>query len=152
MTSTAQTYPLFRLLSYMKPFQRQYRLATFYSFMNKLFDIFPEILIGGAVDVVVNQKSSWIAKLMGLEDMSMQLLVLGVITFLAWGFESVFQYLYSVQWRNLAQVVEHRLRMDCYRHIQGAKQQDVERTPMGQIITIMVNRQNTHFHSREVYQ
>jgi len=97
MTSTAQTYPLFRLLSYMKPFQRQYRLATFYSFMNKLFDIFPEILIGGAVDVVVNQKSSWIAKLMGLEDMSMQLLVLGVITFLAWGFESVFQYLYSAQ-------------------------------------------------------
>ena len=137
MTAASQTYPLFRLLSYMKPFQWQYRLATFYSFMNKLFDIFPEILIGGAVDVVVNQRASWIAKLTGMEDMSMQLFLLGLLTFLAWGFESVFQYLYSIQWRNLAQTVEHRLRMDCYRHIQNARLEDVERTPIGQIIAIM---------------
>ena len=110
-------YPLFRLLSYMRSDRREYLLASFYSVLNKLFDIFPEILIGGAVDVVVNQKNSWLAKLLGDPSMMLQLFVLGALTLLAWGFESVFQYLYSVKWRNLAQAVEHRLRMETYQHI-----------------------------------
>ncbi|MDP1602414.1 MAG: ABC transporter ATP-binding protein [Legionella sp.] len=127
-------YPLFRLLSYMKQDKRDYLTAISYSVLNKLFDIFPEILIGGAVDVVVNRKFSWLAKLLGNQNLMFQLVVLGVLTFIAWSLESVFQYLYSVKWRNLAQSVEHRLRMQTYQHIQAAKMHDVENTSIGQLI------------------
>lgn len=137
MSNRAKQYPLLRLLSYMKPYRFHYRLAVLFSSLNKLFDIFPEILIGGAVDVVVNQKHSWLAKLTGMSNMTAQLFVLGLLTFLAWSLESLFQYLYSLKWRNLAQTVEHSLRMDCYRHIQKAHMHNVEQTSMGQIISIM---------------
>jgi ATP-binding cassette, subfamily B, bacterial len=118
----------------MKPDKRDYLTATSYSVLNKLFDIFPEILIGAAVDVVVNRKFSWLAKLLGNPNLMFQLIVLGVLTFIAWSLESVFQYLYSVKWRNLAQSVEHRLRMQTYQHIQGAQMHDVENTSVGQLI------------------
>ncbi|CDZ78717.1 Lipid A export ATP-binding/permease protein MsbA [Legionella massiliensis] len=127
-------YPLLRLLSYMKGQRKDYLTAALYSVLNKLFDIFPEVLIGAAVDVVVNRKHSWLAKLLGNPDMLFQLFMLGMLTFIAWGLESVFQYLYSVKWRNLAQSVEHRLRMDTYQHIQDARMQDIDKTALGQLI------------------
>jgi len=128
-------YPLLRLLSYMRGKQRDYLLASLYSVLNKLFDIFPEILIGGAVAVVVNQHDSWLAKLTGYHNMLTQLLMLGAMTFSAWGLESWFQYLYSLKWRNLAQVVENKLRMETYQHIQGANLHRIESVPTGQLTT-----------------
>ena len=127
-------YPLLRLLRYMRGERRSYLLASLYSVLNKLFDIFPEVLIGAAVDVVVNRKASLLAHLMGDPNMMTQLIVLGLITFVAWSFESVFQYLYSVQWRNLAQTVEHRLRMETYSHIQSARMEDIDKSNAGQLI------------------
>lgn len=130
----ASQYPLLRLLRYMQGERRSYLLASLYSVLNKLFDIFPEILIGAAVDVVVNRKASLLARLMGDPNMMTQLIVLGVITFAAWACESIFQYLYSVQWRNLAQTVEHRLRMETYSHIQSARMEDIDNSKIGQLI------------------
>ena len=85
--------------------------------MNKLFDIFPEILLGIAVNMVVSKHNSWIAQLTGITSIFAQLVVLGIITFFIWACESLFQYLYNLKWRNLAQKVEHKLRIDAYRHI-----------------------------------
>ncbi len=130
----SSAYPLLRLLSYMKDDKRDYLLASFYSILNKLFDIFPEVLIGAAVDVVVNRKHSWLAGFLGNPNMMTQLIALGILTFAAWSLESIFQYLYSVKWRNLAQAVEHRLRMQTYAHIQGAKMSDIDETATGQLI------------------
>ena len=42
-----------------------------------------------------------------------------MITVIVWAAESVFQYLYSVSWRNLAQTLQHELRMDADGHVQG---------------------------------
>ncbi|OCH98163.1 ABC transporter [Legionella jamestowniensis] len=118
----------------MKGDRSAYLAATLFSILNKLFDIFPEVLIGGAVDVVVNREHSWLAKLTGYPNMLLQLVLLGALTFIAWSLESVFQYLYSVKWRNLAQAVEHRLRMETYQHIQSARMEDIDKTAIGQLI------------------
>ncbi|WP_200403674.1 ABC transporter ATP-binding protein [Fangia hongkongensis] len=128
-------YPLFRLLSYMRGYRKDYLLALLYSTLNKLFDIFPEILLGVAVNMVVTQKSSWIAQLTGIDSLIYQLIVLGLATFVIWAFESSFQYLYSLKWRNLAQNVEHKLRVDVYAHIQNAKVAQIEKTSIGQLIS-----------------
>ena len=68
-------YPFLRLLSYLRESRRDYLLATLYSVLNKLFDIFPEILIGGAVDIVVNHQNSWVVKWIGVEDISLAVTV-----------------------------------------------------------------------------
>ncbi len=70
-----------------------------------------------AIDVVVNGSDSFLGRL-GISDQKDQILVLGVITFVVWGLESVFEYLLGVEWRNLAQSIQHDLRVDTYEHMQ----------------------------------
>ena len=107
-----------QLLIYAKHWHPQIYLATFYSVLNKLFDIAPEILIGVAVDLVVNKETCWVAQI-GFETINSQLIFLAVTTFFIWVFESLFQYLYSVEWRNIAQEIEHAIRLDGYAHVQS---------------------------------
>jgi ATP-binding cassette subfamily B protein len=47
--------------------------------LNKFFDVLPELLIGVAVDVVVNQRTSFLARL-GLVEPMNQLYVLVALT------------------------------------------------------------------------
>ena len=128
--------PFKRLLSYAGQDQSKIIKASSYSMLNKIFDILPEVLIGVAVDTVVNKKDSLIARL-GVPDLMDQLIVLGVVTFLIWAFESLFQYLYSIEWRNLAQTLEHRLRQDTYAHVQQLPMSYFEDKNTGSLMSIM---------------
>ena len=116
MLSSAQSFQ--QLLTYAKPWRCKIYLATLYSILNKLFDIAPEILIGVAVDLVVNKQDSWIAQL-GFNTIESQLIFIAITTFFIWVFESLFQYLYSIKWRNIAQEIEHAIRLDGYSHVQS---------------------------------
>lgn len=90
-------------------------IASAYSVLNKAFDLAPPLLIGAAVDVVVRQKDSALAQI-GIVDLSAQLRWLAVATVLIWGLESVFEYLFQREWRELAQTVQHELRIDAFAH------------------------------------
>ena len=107
-----------QLLAYAKPWQSKIYLATLYSVVNKLFDIAPEILIGIAVDIVVRREMSWVGQL-GFTSITSQLVFLTIATILIWVFESLSQYLHQVAWRNIAQEVEHSIRLDGYSHVQS---------------------------------
>ncbi len=74
---------LVRLLRYAKGYRRRIIAATACSIINKLFDIAPEILIGVAIDVVVNQEQSFVASL-GFETPQQQITMLAVLTFVIW--------------------------------------------------------------------
>ncbi len=115
--TTREPSPLIRLAAYARPHRRRVVLASTRSIINKAFDIMPEILIGVAVDVVVNKQASFLAGL-GLRDVMTQLMALGGLTLIIWALESVFEYLYQIQWRNLAQTLQHGLRLDAYAHVQ----------------------------------
>ncbi len=109
--------PFKRLLSYMRPHRGTIRLASFCSILNKIWDLAPPLLIGLAVDVVVLREDSLLASL-GVTDPWHQLVLLSVLTFIIWGLESLFEYFYGVLWRNLAQTVQHELRLDTFDHVQ----------------------------------
>jgi len=93
-------------------------LATIFSVLNKICDIAPELLIGAAVDVVVGEGQSFMGTVFGIEDPRDQLYALAVITVVIWVLESITDYIAEVLWRNLAQDIEHEMRMDSYRHVQ----------------------------------
>ena len=76
--------------------------ATACSILNKLFDLAPPALIGLAVDVVVRGQQSVLAS-MGAATVSQQLWMLAGLTLVVWSAESLFEYLYDVLWRDLAQ-------------------------------------------------
>ena len=138
MTTAAQTSfsALRRLLGYASGFRPRIALATFYSVMNKLFDVMPEILIGIAIDVVVRQIDSFVAAL-GIPDPKWQLALLGGLTLVVWMFESLFEYLLLVSWRNLAQDLQHEMRLDAYENVQNLDLAYFEDRSTGNLVTIL---------------
>lgn len=129
-------HPLQRLFSYARQYRSDVIKASLYSVLNKFFDILPEILIGVAVDVVVNQKDSFLARA-GIVDPKEQLILLGILTVLIWVFESLFEYLYELKWRNIAQNLQHDMRMETYQHVQKLEMAYFERNRTGNLISIM---------------
>jgi ATP-binding cassette subfamily B protein len=129
-------HPLKRLFSFSKAYRADVITATIYSVLNKIFDILPEILIGIAVDVVVNRKESFLARA-GIIDPKDQLLLLALITVAIWVFESLFEYLYELRWRNLAQNLQHDMRMEAYRHVQKLELAYFERNRTGNLLAIL---------------
>ena len=111
-------------------------LASICSVLNKIFDIAPEILIGIYVDLVVQREQSFIAKL-GFESLEAQITLLAIATFLIWAFESIFEYLYSIQWKNIAQGIENDIRIDAYSHVQNLDLEWYEKQKTGNITAIL---------------
>lgn len=128
--------PLLRLLKYAQGLRLQIILASVCSTINKLFDIAPEILIGIAIDVVVSKQDSFLAQF-GFIDAKSQLIALAVLTFIIWLGESVFQFLYSVLWRNLAQRLQHKMRTDSYDRMQHMDMAFFENQASGNLTSIL---------------
>ncbi len=129
-------HPLIRLFNHARQYRRDAWIASLYSLLNKIFDVLPEILIGVAVDVVVNQKASFLAGL-GIAEPRDQLVLLALLTVIIWVGESLFQYLYDVRWRNLAQNLQHDLRMEAYQHVQQLELAYFERNRSGNLLAIL---------------
>ncbi|MDX2211843.1 MAG: ABC transporter ATP-binding protein [Oculatellaceae cyanobacterium bins.114] len=129
-------HPFLRLLSYSKVHQPQVWQASTYSVLNTIFDLAPPYLIGVAVDVVVNQENSLIARL-GVTSTVGQLTILSVLTLFIWGLESLFDYLYNRLWRNLAQTLQHELRVDVYSHLQELELSYFEDRSSGMLLSIL---------------
>jgi ATP-binding cassette subfamily B protein len=114
----SQPSPLQQLWHRAAGHRRKVVLATTFSVLNKLCDVAPELLIGVAVDVVVNDHRSLVGRVFGVEDRFQQLTILAVVTVVVWILESVTDYIADVLWRTLAQQIEHDMRMEAYRHVQ----------------------------------
>lgn len=111
-------------------------MATTWSVLNKIMDIAPEILIGGAVDVVVRGERSWLANL-GVIAVKDQLIVLGILTFIVWALESAFEYALKIRWRNLAQTIQHDLRVETYDHTQSLELGYFEDRSTGALMAVL---------------
>ena len=117
-TDSKPASPLLRLLRHARAHRKHTRIAAVCSVLNKIFDLAPPVLIGAAIDVVVEKEASFIAKL-GIIDVMHQLIALAVVTVLIWMAESVFEFLHNWYWRNLAQTIQHEMRLEAYEHIQN---------------------------------
>jgi ATP-binding cassette subfamily B protein len=111
-------------------------IASLFSVLNKIFDVLPEVLIGMAVDVVVSKKASFVARV-GVSEPRDQLLLLAGLTVALWVCESLFEYLYALRWRNLAQNLQHDLRMEAYRHVQRLELAWFEQRRTGSLMSIL---------------
>lgn len=129
-------HPLRRLFGYARPYRRDAFLASLYSVLNKIFDVLPEALIGVAVDIVVNQRDSFLAR-MGIADPLQQLMLLTGITIVVWLAESLFEYLYAIKWRRLAQDLQHELRLAAYSHVQALPPDFVASARSGRLMAVL---------------
>ncbi|MBE9122428.1 ABC transporter ATP-binding protein [Tychonema sp. LEGE 07199] len=129
-------HPLKRLLKYGRRYRIKTWLASICSLLNKFFDLAPPALIGIAVDVVVKQQDSILAK-WGIKDVFWQLAIITILSLIVWTLESVFEYAYDYLWRNLAQDIEHDLRLEAYSHLQELELAYFEERSTGGLISIL---------------
>ena len=112
------------------------RRGIIYSILNKIFDLAPPVLIGVAIDIVVEGSDSFIGNL-GYTDRRQQLIILAVITFIIWGLESSFDYIAAVTWRNISQDIEHSLRTDTFNNVLGLDLAFFENKSSGRLMAIL---------------
>lgn len=135
-TATPPVHPLRRLSHYARNYRGRILITTLYSILNKIFDLAPPVLIGMAVDVVVSRQDSILARI-GIVDVTHQLVGVGLLTAVLWGFESLFDYLKSVGWRNLAQDIQHDLRIAAYGHVQSLDLAYFEEQSTGGLMAVL---------------
>ena len=134
--STKPFSELRRLWGRIEPFRRQVIVGTIFSILNKLFDLAPPILIGLAVDVVVRNKQSLLADY-GFPGAAEQLWLLAALTLFVWGMESLFEYLLSITWRNLAQGLQHDIRVRAYSHVQSLDPAATDQLTSARIMAVL---------------
>ncbi len=125
-----------RLINTMQMHRLLIIAATSCSILNKLFDLAPPVLIGLSVDVVVREQNSWLASF-GFSTVPSQLGVLAFFSLVIWTAESLFEYLYGICWRNLAQITQHKLRVNAYNHLQKLQMSFFEEDSSGRLMTIL---------------
>ena len=129
-------HPLKRLLQYGDKYQTIVWQASICSVLNNIFDLAPPAIIGAAVDVVVQKQDSIVAKF-GITDIFAQLVVLSILSALVWILESAFEYAYTLLWRNLAQEVQHDIRLDAYSHVQNLELAYFEERSTGALLSVL---------------
>jgi ATP-binding cassette subfamily B protein len=129
-------HPFIRLTRYARNYRQQIWTATTCSILNKFFDLAPPVLIGAAIDLVLQKENFW-ANPFGVQGLAAQLLVLSAISGVIWGLESIFEYAYALQWRNLAQTIQHDLRLDAYQHLQELELAFFEERSSGGLMSIL---------------
>lgn len=131
-----QLQVLFRLYRYAGEYRGSVIAAVCYSAINKVLDLFPPILIGLSVDTIVKADQSFIGQL-GDYDQFQQLVIIALLTVVVWVLESYFEYLFSVKWKYLAQVIQHKLRMNSFDHLLKLDQKFMENQSSGNLISII---------------
>lgn len=125
------------LWQFARPHRPRIILASIYETLGKVMDVAPEILIGIAIDVIVEGKDSMFATMFGITDRWQQLLILATINLFVWMLESTFGYLSAVTWRNLSQTIEHEIRTKLYAHVQSLEVSWFEDTSSGGLLSIL---------------
>lgn len=126
-----------RLWVHLKSERKDIVMATAYSILNKIFDLAPPLLIGLSVDIVVKKESSILTKYFPVQTVMEQLWLVSILTLVIWVLESFFEFLLKVRWRNLAQKVQHLLRMEAFSHVQNLELAYFEDKSTGNLISII---------------
>jgi ATP-binding cassette subfamily B protein len=125
-----------RLFSYMPAYRSDFIWGTIFSFLKKVLDVAPEIIIGVVIDVVVNRQNSFLAR-WGMNDPLDQLILLSSLTLVIWVLESLSEFALLLKWRGLAQALQHDFRMDAYAHLQKLDMAYFEDRSTGTLVSIL---------------
>lgn len=128
--------PLKRLFTYIRPYRLRFWLSVFYSAMNKIFDLAPPVMVAIAVDIALGNPLPVIDSLTG-GSMVNAAVLMGVVTIIIFAAESIFQWLYSVGFMKLSQLVQHDLRLDAYSSMQNREMEFFEEHRLGETMSML---------------
>jgi ATP-binding cassette subfamily B protein len=113
-------------------------LATICSVINKLADLGQPIVIGIIIDMVTSKQDSFVVSL-GFNTLIGQLILMSIIIIFLYGIESLSDFASNVMWRNISQILQHKLRFETYAHAQALDLKYYENHKIGNVANIINN-------------
>ncbi len=97
----------------------------------------PPFLTAWIIDAVSGHMPTWISKFAGIAEVWPAVIFLAVLTFVIFLIESFFEWLYKRSFLQLAQRVQHDLRLDAYRQLQSREMAYFEQQRTGNLMAIL---------------
>ncbi|HBL31565.1 MAG TPA: ATPase [Acidobacteria bacterium] len=129
--------PMRRLFRYLQTYRGAFLFACGSSITNKILDLMPPLLVGWVIDSLRGAPPGWISRLAGTRDPWSLAVVLAGLSVVIFFFESLFEWLYQSAFRDLAQTVQHDLRMDAYNQVQAREISFFEEHRLGEILALL---------------
>jgi len=141
-SSSADAASSVRKLSvYAAKYRGRLRVAAFCCVMHKILDLASPLLVGLGLAIVAMKGSPLLAAI-GIADPRSQIWFLGGLTAVVWALESWFERTYVKLWRNLAQDIQHDLRMDTYAYVQRLSATHLESESTGRVAAVLTDNIN----------
>ncbi len=125
-----------RLLSYMKPFRKEFVLIVIFMFVGLGIQLLPPFLIGRTVDIV---GSDILTRAEKIEFVVM----LSIFFIIALTVGNVVQYIQSVMLQKVGQKTVVTLRDEVFNHIEHLAIGQINQVPVGKLVTRVTNDTNT---------
>ncbi|HEX3681461.1 MAG TPA: ATP-binding cassette domain-containing protein [Bryobacteraceae bacterium] len=133
---TRGRHPALILLDYMGAQKKALYRAAAFSVAARLLDMAPPLIIGFGVTILIEGGSTWLGGF-GFTTVMGQV---GAITFagcVLWLAQAIFEFLASLTWRNLAQNLQHRLRVETYAHLQKLDVEMLQQERTGELASVL---------------
>lgn len=131
-----QDRPMKRLFQYLGRYRKSLTIAVSSSITNKIFDLMPPFLTAWLIDSVSGQIPNWISGL-GFNEIWSIVLFIGVLVIVIFGGESFFEWLFKREFLQLAQRVQHDLRVDAYTKMQTRELAYFENQRTGNLMSML---------------
>lgn len=129
--------PMYRLFQYLGSYRQQVWFSVLSSITNKIFDLMPPFLTAWIIDSVSGSIPNWIEQWTGLIAPWPVIIFLCVLTFIIFGFESLFEWMFKIGFMRLAQKVQHDLRSNAYAALQNREIAYFESQRTGNLMAIL---------------
>ncbi|MFK7933441.1 MAG: ABC transporter ATP-binding protein [Saprospiraceae bacterium] len=137
MNSTEAPHPMRRLFAYLKNYRTQLNWAIFNSIINKIVDLMPPFLTAWVIDSVSGNTPAWISNYLGISELWSVIIFLIILTIVVHVGESLTEWLYQLQFRRLAQIVQHDLRLQTYNQLQSRELGYFEEQRTGNLMAML---------------
>ncbi len=126
-----------RLFAFLQPYRPRFLRASGASVTNKVLDLMPPFLVGWIIDNLDGKAPFWMSEWLGIESVWTGAIFLSLGIIVIFGLESLFEWFYQLDFKRLAQQVQHDLRLDVYDHLQNREIAYFETSRTGNLMAIM---------------
>lgn len=129
--------PMRRLFQYLGRYRQRLTLAVSSTIANKILDLMPPFLTAWLIDSVSGKTPNWIKQTLPEVDLFNIVLFIGILIILIFFGESFFEWLLKKSFLQLAQHLQHDLRMDAYEHLQNRELAFFENQRTGNLMSLL---------------
>ena len=119
-----------RVLTLARPFRRRILLAAGLATASILSSMARVFFMGGAINALVRPRGRG-------SGFAFRIAVLGGIGLLSNALHASLEYAANVQWRQLSEDAQHRLRLEAYGHLQTLEVANIERRRHGELLGVL---------------